>query len=249
MLWKQWIHLWRRLLYRERGTCPFKDYYKVINHTPAQAAIMWVLVYLPAVFPYLSTWSSERTNVAHLHHRCTEIGEEFCHVWWIGGSLGVCWASIEQLLVRMQNALLVQQVLVVEIVKNIGCWGVKGGDVIVTSLVWTIWLQWCCKGCVNVSFAVNAVAEVDTSGLPNGVASWQFFVLCQSVFSSTTIRFQHLAFDYFFMNHLYGWWQNLQSFSTWECNHVSCSQSFVWEGLGKITEVKGWLWNIIVCSI
>ena len=172
MLWKQGIHLWSRLLHHERDTSPFNDEYKVLNHTQAQAAIMWVLVYLPAVSPYLSTWSSEGTNVAHLHHRRTEIGEEFCHVWRIGGSLGVCWASIEQLLIRMQNTLLVQQVLVVEIVKNIGCWGVKGGNVIVASVVWTIWSQRCYEGCVNVRFAVYAVAEVDTSGLPNGVTSW-----------------------------------------------------------------------------
>lgn len=175
MFWKKRIQLCRRLLCHERDTSPLNDDYKVINHTAAQAAIKQILVYLPAVYPYLSTWSSEGTNVAHLYHRCTEIGEELCHVWGVGGSLGVCWASIEQLLVRMQNTLLVQQVLVVEIVKNIGCWGIKGGDVIVTSLVWTIWFQWCCKGCVNVSFAVNAVAEIGTSGLPNGVASWQFF--------------------------------------------------------------------------
>jgi hypothetical protein len=76
------------------------------------------------------------------------------------------------LLIRMQNTLLVQQVLVVEVVKNIGCWGIKGGNIIVASLFWTIWFQWCYKGCVNVSFAVYAIAEVDTSGLPNGVPSW-----------------------------------------------------------------------------
>jgi hypothetical protein len=76
------------------------------------------------------------------------------------------------LLIRMQNTLLVQQVLVVEIVKNIGCWGVKGGNVIVASVVRTIWSQRCYEGCVNVRFAVYAVAEVDTSGLPNGVTSW-----------------------------------------------------------------------------
>ncbi|CAD6268924.1 unnamed protein product [Miscanthus lutarioriparius] len=35
---------------------------------------------LGTVFPYLSTGSSKGADVAHLHHHCTEIGEEFGHV-------------------------------------------------------------------------------------------------------------------------------------------------------------------------
>ena len=48
------------------------------------------LVYPPAVFPYLSTGSSEGINVAHLRHRRAEVGEKFCHVRRVGRSLGVC---------------------------------------------------------------------------------------------------------------------------------------------------------------
>ena len=88
---------------------------------------------LPAVGPDLSTTASKRTNVAHVHHCARKIAVELGDVGRVGGGLGVRGASIVQLLVRVQETLLVDQVPVVKIVEEVWRHCIQRAQVVVAA--------------------------------------------------------------------------------------------------------------------
>lgn len=84
------------------------------------------LVDPPAVLPYFSAGASEGTNVSHPDHGGGEIGEKGGRVGAVGTHYGVSGTTIEELLVGMDEALLLNEVLEVVVVKEPGSGEVNG---------------------------------------------------------------------------------------------------------------------------
>ena len=133
-------------------------------------------VRLPAVDPDLPAGSSDDADAAHLHHGVAEVVEEPGHVGRVGLGLRVRGAAIEQLLVRVQQALVAQQVLVVEVVEDVGRGRVQRRGVVVAAAggARAPRLQRRRQRRVQAGgLVVEAAAEVDAPRLPDGVPARQ----------------------------------------------------------------------------
>lgn len=127
----------------------------------------------PAVSSDLSAGSSEGTEVPHFKHGASKVCGK---CWWlcaVSGNLRVSRTSIEELLVGMQKALAVYQVLEVSIVENNRAGRIKRREIIVTARAWTVRLQWRCIWCIDVRLIVYSIPKYSAPCLPDCVSSYR----------------------------------------------------------------------------
>ncbi|KAJ8424580.1 hypothetical protein Cgig2_002592 [Carnegiea gigantea] len=91
--------------------------------TPPQAPYSLIhipisLVNLPAILPNLTIRSSEGLDVSHLNHGSNEVRVEFARVAVVSLDKGVGGSATEQLLVRVEEPLFVDEVIVVAVVEQ-----------------------------------------------------------------------------------------------------------------------------------
>lgn len=144
------------------------------------------LVRLPAVQPDLPSGPSDDADGTHLHHGVAEIIEEAGLVGRVGGGLRVRGAAVEELLVRVEQALVPQQVPVVEVVEDVGRGRVQRRRVVVAGAVRARAprLQRRRQRRVQAGgLVVEAAAEVDAPRLPDRVPARQrdHFVRAQAL--------------------------------------------------------------------
>ena len=133
--------------------------------------IILFLVHFGAGESDLALGAGERAEVAHLHHGRGEgaaegrrVGREVPD-----GVVGA--AAVEELLVRVQEPLLAQQVAVVGVVELVRRGGVKWRQVAVAGAGGTgaVGLERGCERGVDVGVVIDVVPEVQTLRLPDGV--------------------------------------------------------------------------------
>ncbi|RWW58952.1 hypothetical protein BHE74_00034142 [Ensete ventricosum] len=135
------------------------------------------LVGLPAVSPDLTAATSERTDAAHLHHCTGEVAGELGRVRGVGAHLRVGGASAVQLLVRVQESLVAQQVPVVAAIECGGGRGVERREVVVVAGAGAARLQRRRQRRLNVGVVVDPTAEAGAPGLADGVGTYDTQVL------------------------------------------------------------------------
>lgn len=120
---------------------------------------------------------SDHADGAHLHHGVAEVVEEASHVGRVGGGLRVRGAAAaEELLVRVEQALVPQQVPVVEVVEDVGRGRVQRRRVVVAAAgrARAPRLQRRRQRRVQAGgLVVEAAAEVDAPRLPDRVSARQ----------------------------------------------------------------------------
>lgn len=152
----------------EKGARSRRD----INFTASSS-----LVGLPAVSPDLTAATGERTDAAHLHHCTGEVAEELGRVRGVGAHLRVGGASAVQLLVRVQESLVAQQVPVVAAVECGGGRGVERREAVVVAGAGAARLQRRRQRRVDVGVVVDPRAEARAPGLAYGVGTYDEQVL------------------------------------------------------------------------
>lgn len=95
----------------------------------------------PAVGSDLATGSGKWAEVSHLHYGICKVCEESGGLGAVCGHLRIRGAPIEELLIRVEKALVVHQVSEVCIVKSCRAFGVKRREIVVTPRAGTVGLQ------------------------------------------------------------------------------------------------------------
>ena len=95
----------------------------------------------PAVGSDLATGSGKWAEVSHLHYGICKVCEESSRPGAVCVNHSVRGTPIEELLVRVEKALLVHQIGVVGIIKSCRSLGVKWREGVVTPRAWTVGLQ------------------------------------------------------------------------------------------------------------
>ncbi|OAY71939.1 hypothetical protein ACMD2_21901 [Ananas comosus] len=81
-----------------------------------------------------------RTNIPHIYHRAWEVAKKLRKVRCVRANLRVGGTAVKELLVRVKQPLLVQQILVVEVVEDGGSDGVEGREIVVATGLWALGL-------------------------------------------------------------------------------------------------------------
>ncbi|RRT62752.1 hypothetical protein B296_00043226 [Ensete ventricosum] len=136
---------------------------------PVKKALLSVVGH---VSPDLTAATSERTDAAHLHHCTGEVAGELGRVRGVGAHLRVGGASAVQLLVRVQESLVAQQVPVVAAIECGGGRGVERREVVVVAGAGAARLQRRRQRRLNVGVVVDPTAEAGAPGLADGVGTY-----------------------------------------------------------------------------
>lgn len=130
------------------------------------------LIHPPAVLPYLTSGAGKGLNIAHPDHRCNKILVELLGAPAVSLDEVIGRAAIEENLVGVQQAPLVEEVLVVIDVEGSWSLEVERGQVVVSRSRWRRAppLPLLCEGTVDVAVIVDASSERSAPGLPDGVS-------------------------------------------------------------------------------
>lgn len=149
-----------------------------------------------AVLPDLSLWSSEWTNVSHLNHGCNKIRAEGARVFTVSPYNGVGGSPIEQLLIRVEQPPLADEVVEVLVVKI--CWSldVKRWQIVVPwpTRSWAVALLGFSKGKIDVALVVYASPERCAPCLSNCVCSWTIYSMILQILIQNT-EYKHLYLE------------------------------------------------------
>ena len=130
-------------------------------------------IHHPAVASDLAICSSERADIAHLHHSSSEISEKQGIISTIGPNQSILRPTVEQLLVWMEKPTLSHKVLVVIVIKLVHGLYIKGGQVGVSAWNWACRSSGGSKVGVDIGVVVDAGAESEALSLAYGMATWQ----------------------------------------------------------------------------
>lgn len=131
------------------------------------------LVDPPAIISNLSSGSSEGPDISHLDHASNKIWSEGVFIGAIGTDYWISGSSIEQLLIRMEQAPLVNQVLVIIVLKTCRSLQIKWCQVVVPRArsTWAVWPSCLSQGTVYGGLIIYACPKVCASCLSNCVGT------------------------------------------------------------------------------
>lgn len=140
-----------------------------------------------AVLPNLSIWSSEWADISHLDHPCYKISIEVAPAVAVLSHYRISGTPIEQLLIRVEKSFLLDQVLVVVVLKSCRSLKIQRGQVVVPWATgsWAVALPCFSEGIIDVCLIIYASPEGCAPCLPNCVWAWLYSTIVGSFLIST----------------------------------------------------------------
>lgn len=135
---------------------------------------MSLLVYASTVLPDLSIWINQGFDVSHPDHAVNEVSTKDVLILGISSNKWIGGATIEENLIRVEESLLVEEVLEVAIIKIVRTCNVQVSNKISWSIgQWTKLLLGLGKRRVNIALIIYARYKTGAPCLPYGVSSWK----------------------------------------------------------------------------